>query len=89
VPPKTAISRNCGSPLGGQLALALVRRHADASPDLLLDDLRRAEIDELGQALAGGPGDRTDEKVPVLKGRHTCRGADPQHLRHLLAIGAK
>src|SRR5690242_17760022 len=36
VPPKTAISRNFGSPV-----FRLVRRQAQALPDLLLDDLRR------------------------------------------------
>jgi hypothetical protein len=36
VPPKTAISRNLGSPV-----FRLVRRQAQALPNLLLDDLRR------------------------------------------------
>src|SRR6266702_1554065 len=40
-PPKTAISRTRGPPLGGMLLLGLVRRQAQALPDLRLDFIGR------------------------------------------------
>ena len=67
-PPKTAIPRTAAGYLaGGLLPLArLVRRQAEAFPDLLLDDLGRGPIIRHGAKMIAAMSDATVPKICVV-----------------------